>query len=162
MSITPTEGVATGLFVAPTTTGATSATGSFGDQNTFLQLLVSQLKYQDPMSPADPTAFMSQTAQFSALQQMQSVAQQTAALVAAQNAFGATSLVGRQVSFTQQDGTTAAGLVSGVRYSTDGPVLTVDGSDVALSQVQSVETAPTADGSTAGTSSTTSSTTPAA
>ncbi|MGN6782680.1 MAG: flagellar hook capping FlgD N-terminal domain-containing protein [Marmoricola sp.] len=141
MSITPTEGVSTGLFVPPATTGATDATGSFGDQNTFLQLLVSQLKYQDPMSPADPTAFMSQTAQFSALQQMQAVAQQTAALVAAQNAFGATSLVGRQVSFTHPDGTTGAGLVSGVRYSTNGPVLTVDGSDVALGQVQSVATA---------------------
>ncbi|MGN6250509.1 MAG: flagellar hook capping FlgD N-terminal domain-containing protein [Marmoricola sp.] len=167
MSITPTEGVATGLFVAPTTTGssATSATGSFSDQNTFLQLLVAQLKYQDPMNPADPTQFMSQTAQFSALQQMQSVAQQTTALVAAQNAFGATSLVGREVSFTQADGTTGQGLVSGVRYSTGGPVLTVDGADVALSQVQSVQTTGATSGTaspTSSTSSTTSSTNPAA
>lgn len=162
MSITPTEGVATGLFVAPTTTGGTSGTGSFADQNTFLQLLVSQLKYQDPMSPADPTAFMSQTAQFSALQQMQQVAQQTAALVAAQNAFGATGLVGREIGFTAPDGTTGQGLVSGVRYSTSGPVLTVDGSDVPLSQVQSVETAPSSGTSTTSTSSTTSSTTSAA
>lgn len=158
MSITPTEGVATGLFVAPAATSKTNATGSFGDQNTFLQLLVSQLKYQDPMSPADPTAFMSQTAQFSALQQMQAVAQQTAALVAAQNAFGATGLVGREVSFTATDGTAGQGLVSGVRYSTDGPVLTVDGNDVALSQVQAVRTSATS----STTATTTGSTTPAA
>ena len=160
MSITPTEGVATGLFVAPTTTSTTSTAPSFGDKNTFLQMLVAQLKYQDPMNPADPTQFMSQTAQFSALEQMQDVAQQTAAMVAAQNAFGATSLVGRQVSFTAADGTTGEGLVSGVRYSTDGPVLSVDGNDVALGQVQSVQTAGSGD-STGATSSSTS-TTPAA
>jgi flagellar basal-body rod modification protein FlgD len=134
VSITPTEGVATGLFTPPATTVANG-----GDKQTFLQLLVAQLKYQDPMSPTDSSQFLSQTAQFNALEQMQQVAAQTAALVTAQNAFGATSLVGRQVSYTTSDGSTAAGQVSGVRYSTSGPMLTVGSDEIALGQIQSVQ-----------------------
>lgn len=156
MSISPTEATTPtpatpppGLFTPPASTdatssgGTTSGTGSLSDKNTFLQLLVAQLKYQDPMNPTDSSQFLSQTAQFNALEQMQQVAQQTAALVTQQAAFGATSLVGRQVSYTNSDGTTAAGLVSGVHYSANGPLLTIGGTDIALSQVQSV-TAPKA------------------
>ena len=39
----------------------------------FLQLLVTQLKYQDPLDPMKNDAFIAQTAQFSALEQMQQV-----------------------------------------------------------------------------------------
>ncbi len=58
-----------------TTTGTgTSATdparSSTLDQDTFLKLLVAQLKYQDPSSPSDPTQFMSETAQFTVVQKL--------------------------------------------------------------------------------------------
>jgi flagellar basal-body rod modification protein FlgD len=36
----------------------------------FLELLVAQIKNQDPLSPADPTQFTSQLAQFSELEQV--------------------------------------------------------------------------------------------
>jgi flagellar basal-body rod modification protein FlgD len=49
-----------------TTTGSTS---DIGNQQTFLTLLVAQLKYQDPLQPQDGTAFVSQLAQFSDLEQ---------------------------------------------------------------------------------------------
>lgn len=45
----------------------TGATANLANQNVFLQLLVAQLKYQDPDSPADGTAFVTQLAQFSEL-----------------------------------------------------------------------------------------------
>jgi flagellar basal-body rod modification protein FlgD len=48
------------------TTGSTS---SLGNQQTFLTLLVAQLKYQDPLQPQDGTAFVTQLAQFSDLEQ---------------------------------------------------------------------------------------------
>ena len=44
-----------------------------GDQtglNTFLQLLVTQIRNQDPLNPQDPTDFVSQLAQFSSLEQL--------------------------------------------------------------------------------------------
>lgn len=41
----------------------------------FLKLLVTQLQYQDPLEPMDNTAFIAQTAQFTALEQMQNLNQ---------------------------------------------------------------------------------------
>ena len=65
------------------------------DKEMFLNLLVAQLRYQDPMNPADSGEFLAQTAQFTALEKMQDVADQTAALLSAQISFGA-SRHGRQ------------------------------------------------------------------
>jgi flagellar basal-body rod modification protein FlgD len=39
-------------------------------QSQFLQLLVAQLKGQNPLDPQDPTAFVTQLAQFSSLEQL--------------------------------------------------------------------------------------------
>jgi flagellar basal-body rod modification protein FlgD len=50
--------------------------GSTPDQQTFLKLLVTQLKNQDPLSPQDSTQFVAQLAQFSALDQLISINQQ--------------------------------------------------------------------------------------
>ena len=43
------------------------------DKNTFLTLLVAQIKNQDPLNPADGTQFVAQLAQFSQLEQMMGV-----------------------------------------------------------------------------------------
>jgi flagellar basal-body rod modification protein FlgD len=40
------------------------------DENQFLQLLVAQIQYQDPTNPTDSTAFVTQLAQFSSLEQL--------------------------------------------------------------------------------------------
>ena len=43
-------------------------------KDAFLQLLVTQMKYQDPLDPQDNSQYLSQLAQFSALEQMTNVA----------------------------------------------------------------------------------------
>ncbi len=108
------------------------------DKEMFLQLLVAQLRYQDPMNPADSGEFLAQSAQFTALEKMQAVADQTALVLNAQMAFGASGFVGRQVSYTLPDGTQGSGTVRGVSFSADGPVLDVDGTQVPLVQVLAV------------------------
>jgi flagellar hook assembly protein FlgD len=40
------------------------------NRDTFLQLLVTQIRNQDPLSPQDPTDFITQLAQFSSLEQL--------------------------------------------------------------------------------------------
>jgi flagellar basal-body rod modification protein FlgD len=50
-------------------TTAAPAQGTLGKDD-FLKLMISQLKYQDPMSPMDGTQFASQLAQFSSLEQL--------------------------------------------------------------------------------------------
>lgn len=115
-----------------------SPTTASGDKEMFLELLVAQLRYQDPMNPADSGEFLSQSAQFNALEKMQDVADRTTMLLGVQLAFGASSLVGRQVTYTLADGTTGAGQVSGVTFAPEGPVLDVGGVEVPVSQVQTI------------------------
>jgi flagellar basal-body rod modification protein FlgD len=52
-----------------TTPPAASPTSSLASEQVFLQLLVAQLKNQDPLSPADGLQFVSELAQFSNLEQ---------------------------------------------------------------------------------------------
>ena len=143
MSIPATESVGyTGMFgTTPTsaTGGASTTTSKSADKDMFLQLLVAQMKYQDPMNPTDSSQFLAQSAQFTALEKMQAVADQTAQLVTSQMAFGASSLVGRTVAWTGADGVPHSGTVDGVQFGTEGPQLSVAGSVVPLAQVQSVQ-----------------------
>lgn len=85
----------------PATT--TPAGGKLGKDD-FLKLLVTQLRYQDPMSPMDGSQFAAQLAQFSSLEQLvqlnDGMAQQTAAgamtTMAINTSLGA-SLIGRTI-----------------------------------------------------------------
>jgi len=147
MSVGATEPVTapglSNLISSPTSTGGSA------DQDMFLQLMVAQLRYQDPMNPADSGEFLAQNAQFTALEKMQDVADQTALVLGAQMAFGASSLVGRQVTYTGPDGANVTGPVKGVTFDVSGPVLDVNGTDVPLVNVLSVT-----DGSAASTTTT--------
>lgn len=128
-----------GLLSQITGTSTTSASPTNGmDKDTFLQLLVAQLRYQDPMNPTDSTQFLAQSAQFTALEKMEAVAEQTKQAVAAQMAFGASSLVGRTVTYADADGKSVTGTVDAVQFKTEGPVLTVGDDEVALGAVQTV------------------------
>ena len=52
-----------------------SSSGALANESTFLQLLVAQIKNQDPTQPMDSTAFLSQLAQFSQLEQLVGIRQ---------------------------------------------------------------------------------------
>lgn len=137
MTVNATEAAAGGLWTSGADTNGT-ATANGPDKQMFLNLLVAQLRYQDPMNPTDSSAFLSQTAQFQALEAMQTVAEQSSSLLSAQLAFGASSLLGRSVTYPAADGTTGTGMVRGVTFGTSGPVLDVDGIPISLSDIHSV------------------------
>jgi flagellar basal-body rod modification protein FlgD len=143
MSIPATEPVSyAGMFGTGATStaaqGAQTTTSQSADKDMFLQLLVAQMKYQDPMNPTDSGEFLAQSAQFTALEKMQAVADQTAQLVASQMAFGASSLMGRTVSWTDTEGVAQSGTVDGVQFGAQGPMLDVGGASVPINQVLSV------------------------
>lgn len=54
-------------------TGSRSALDGMGQKETFLKLLVAQIKNQNPLNPADGIEFVSQLAQFSQLEQMMQI-----------------------------------------------------------------------------------------
>lgn len=98
MSIVATQGSsAAGYTPQPISTPPASSSTSV-TKNMFLQLMVAQLKNQDPLNPSDSTAFVGQLAQFQQLEQSLNTAQDTAAirsdldqLVAAQTTTGTPS-----------------------------------------------------------------------
>ncbi len=58
------------LDTTPATTSVQSNNSAKDTQNQFLQLLVAQLKGQNPLNPADGTQFVTQLAQFSSLEEL--------------------------------------------------------------------------------------------
>jgi flagellar basal-body rod modification protein FlgD len=52
-----------------TTTNSSTSANSLASQSTFLELLVAQLKNQDPTQPVDGTTFVTQLAEFSNVEQ---------------------------------------------------------------------------------------------
>jgi flagellar basal-body rod modification protein FlgD len=150
------------------TASSTSATSSTTDglgsnsvnADTFLQLLVAQLQYQNPDNPVDSTQFLSQTASFEEVQELGSLQTSMSSLVSAQQAGAATSMLGQQVTGTDQTGNPVTGVVSGIQLTSSGPLLSVGSSTVPFSSVTSVTTPDSAgvtgtqDASAAGTSST--------
>lgn len=79
------------------------------DKNAFLQLLVAQLKNQNPMEPQDTSEFMSQLAQFSILEQITRLNEEIVQLRKTQELEEAAVLLGKQVKVQ-----TEGGLVEGV------------------------------------------------
>ncbi len=55
-------------------------TAKLANEQTFLQLLVAQIKNQNPLNPTDSVQFVSQLAQFSQLEQMIAVRQDADAI----------------------------------------------------------------------------------
>ena len=128
--------------VSPTTAGLyqPSTTTSSKDKEMFLNLMVAQLRYQDPMNPADSGEFLAQSAQFTSLEKMQAVADQTAALLATSVSFGASNMVGKNVTYLDEDGKAISGLVDSVSFDVTGPMLQIGDQSVSLGQVQSIGT----------------------
>ncbi len=85
--------------------------GSLGEQQ-FLQLLVTQLQNQDPLQPVDNTQFVAQLAQFASLQQEQANGATQSALLNAEQAVQASSLMGSTIQYSS-GGQTLTGTVAG-------------------------------------------------
>jgi flagellar basal-body rod modification protein FlgD len=100
------------LFAASnqTSTGSSTKKSDGLGEGDFLNLLITQLKNQNPLDPLKDTDFIAQLANFSNLQQMTSVNTNVSSLLQQQNIANATTMIGKQV--TTSDG--KSGIVSQV------------------------------------------------
>lgn len=109
--------------------------GSNMDKDAFLQLLVAQMKYQDPLEPTSNTEFISQYAQFSQVEQMQNMA-------GSMDLTRASALVGQEVYIktTTSAGETkyVQGKVDYVVYENGKAYLSIDESLYSLDDLDSV------------------------
>lgn len=126
------------ISAAPATTVAPQQQGML-DPQAFMQLLVAQLQYQDPTSPADMSSFMSQTATLSQTQAITSMQTSLSSLLSTEQALTATSMIGKQVTYADSNGDLQTGLVSGATSLTTGAQLQIGTTTVPLTSVTSVK-----------------------
>lgn len=139
MTVNPADAVPTPLSgmttrEAPQSTEANSELG----QDAFLKLLVAQLKYQDPLNPADGAEFLAQTAQFTMVEKLSDLEAQGQSTVTSQQQMQAAQLVGRQVTYVDSTGNLVEGVVESAEYTPDGQSLTIDGQAVELDNITKV------------------------
>lgn len=108
----------------------------FVSQNTFLTLLITQLKNQDPMNPQDSSQFVAQLASFSSLEQMTQLNKNITQVL--ENSV--TGLIGQTVTVADQSTQSGftQGTVSGIVYYADGPAVQVNGKNYPLSAIQNI------------------------
>jgi flagellar basal-body rod modification protein FlgD len=126
------------------TTASTSTSSDLPgvDSKTFLNLLVAQLKYQDPTNPTSGTEFMAQTAQMYTVQALGEIEKQQTASAAAEGTLATSSMIGKTVTATTADGTSVSGVVSGVSVGTSGPMLQIGDKQAPLSGVTEITATP--------------------
>ncbi|NLM52724.1 MAG: flagellar hook capping protein [Firmicutes bacterium] len=125
-----------------TTAESKKKTGAMQElgKDAFLQLLVTQLRYQDPLNPQDNGAFIAQMAQFSALEQMQNLNKSMEQLLKLQAdaRLKAPGYLGLQVTLVGFNGEIVQGTVSAVEFVGGEPWLVVNGTTYPLANVVKV------------------------
>jgi len=127
----------TSTTTSATSTSATStrSTGELG-KDQFLKLLVTQLKYQDPLNPTDDKEFIAQMAQFSSLEQMQN-------LNTSFSSMKAFNLMGKSVTATLKNSetgetTVVTGTVDKVRIESGISYVEINGKDIPVDNITDV------------------------
>ena len=114
---------------------AVAAASSQVSQDQFLQLMVAQLKSQDPLSPTDNGQFLAQLAQFSQLSGIEKLNTSFSDLLSLQEITQGSNLIGKTVSYKNSSGT-ANGVVLGSTVDSSGKLsLQINKDVVPLSQV---------------------------
>jgi flagellar basal-body rod modification protein FlgD len=137
--ITGTTDATGSLFSNSAVSQATNA-GSQLNRDAFLNLLITQIQYQDPLKPMEDKEFIAQLAQFSSLEQMQQVNQNLALLAQMDATAQASSLIGKQITAVlSTDGSVVSGRVSAVDFVEGKVLLTVGTTKVSPADVTRIE-----------------------
>jgi flagellar basal-body rod modification protein FlgD len=96
---------------------ATKTASSTIDYNTFLQLMIAEMKFQDPTNPTDTSEYMSQFAQFSSVEQGIKTNAKLDSLLSSQALSQADSLIGHTA--TSPDGS-ITGTIASITVSAKG------------------------------------------
>ena len=122
-------------YLATSGSSSTTKSDELG-KDQFMQLLVTQMKYQDPLNPMDNQEMLAQLAQFTALEQMMNVAQASQKQLA-------NSMVGKYVEYLYKDtaagtSTYEVGKVDYVKLNGDTPMLGIGDKEVSIEDVYQV------------------------
>jgi flagellar basal-body rod modification protein FlgD len=105
-----------------------ASNGELGKDD-FLKLFVAQLSHQDPMNPMNDQDMMGQMASFSQLEQITNMAAANQTIATSLSSSSAVSLIGRTVTYLDNDKVAHTGTVEKVTVTDGKPSLTVAGTD---------------------------------
>ena len=112
------------------------------DQEDFLKLLITQFSTQDPLNPVTDTAFISQMAEFTTLENAKETQSEIVRLRQQSANQEAVLMIGKQVELLSgDDGDIVLGTVSKVLIDSDGPKLVVDGYPYSVDKVVAIKDA---------------------
>jgi flagellar basal-body rod modification protein FlgD len=112
----------------PDTQAASGKNAELG-KDQFLKLFVAQLQHQDPMNPMQDQDFMGQMASFSTLEQVTNMAAANQAMAANLQLSQSVGLIGRTVTWMDDDDVPHTGVVEKVSQQDGKSVLTVSGTE---------------------------------
>ncbi|AOG11093.1 MULTISPECIES: flagellar hook assembly protein FlgD [unclassified Agrobacterium] len=143
------DGVAA-TTAATTTSSATSSTASKAaekasiDYDSFLKLLIAQMKNQDPTNPMDATEQISQLATFSQVEQTIQTNSNLETLITGNALSNASSYIGKTITSADEKTT---GVIASVRVYSDTMVATTaEGKEIPITVGVRVGTKPTTSG----------------
>ena len=128
-----------------TNTSVTKKTNSTLGKDDFLNLLVTQLRYQDPMNPMEDREFIAQSAQFSSLEQMQNINANFAQFLQMQALSNSAALIDKEVSYFQpaenegEEPEIKKGKVSEIKFVDGQTYMTIDKQDIPLEYLVSIK-----------------------
>ena len=111
-------------------------------KDAFLQLLVTQMKYQDPLDPLKNEDFIAQLAQFNSLEQMMNLNESFESMLVMQTLTQASSFIGKQVGWYNSDGSVGEGVVDAVEVLSGTPTLIVGDELVDVSDIFAIANPP--------------------
>ena len=92
----------------------------------FMNLLIAQIKNQDPLEPLDNNEFMGQMTQFSSLEQLSNIEESISALHNTNQIISGASMIGKDVSIVDDLGE-VLGSIDKIRMANDSLEVSVNG-----------------------------------
>jgi len=135
------------------TTDSTAVTNSYSSTETtgdvaaalgkddFLKLLVTQLKYQNPLEPLKDNEFIAQMAQFSSLEQMKNLNDTISDSYSMMMKGDAVGLLGKKVTILDEETQEQVSLlIDRVKFVEDSPVFYSGDSEISPSEILDIRT----------------------
>jgi flagellar basal-body rod modification protein FlgD len=130
MPITPVASTASASGIQPA--APVRAPKQSMDADMFMNLLVIQLKNQDPSSPMDTNAMMAQTTQLAMMEKLNELASNSSQDFSLQMRSAAAALIGKTVTYAGPDGSDVTGTASSVSFAGATPQVSVNGTSIAM------------------------------
>ena len=128
-----------GTSIWSATTGKTgTAKGKDLGKDDFMKLMLAQLQHQDPLKPMDDQAFIAQTAQFNALDEMTKLNKTLSAVLDSQQLAEASGMIGKVIAATTSDGKAIRGAVTAASVSGGVSMVHIGATKIELDKVTAV------------------------